>query len=76
MWRPAYKAVKHLVTFAESKEALERPTATTVSKSFENDANVFKLPSLRAGRTYFWRVDAIMPDGTTVSGDTWSFSTK
>ena len=76
MWRPAYKAVKQTLTFADSKEAVDHPVATTVTKSFEEDANVFKLPAIRPGRTYFWRVDAVMQDGSLVTGDTWSFSTK
>lgn len=27
------------------------------------------------GKTYFWRVDTIRPDGTVIEGDVWSFTT-
>jgi len=34
----------------------------------------FYVPGLKPGTTYYWRVDEIDPDGTTVhTGDVWSF---
>ena len=84
MWRPAYGAVSHRVTFSTSeaglKEAEGTPNAPTapapISKTFLGEENVFILPQLTAGATYFWRVDAIMPDKSVVKGDPWSFSVR
>ena len=76
MWRHAYKANSHLVTFATTKEGLDQTAAPTLQKSFQGEENVFTLPPLAAGQTYFWRVDAVMPDKSVLKGDVWTFSTK
>ena len=76
MWRPAYQAVSHTVTFATSEEGLNQASASTVQKTFKGDENVFSLPKLASGQTYLWRVDATLPDKTVVKGDVWSFSTQ
>ncbi|MEI6755126.1 MAG: hypothetical protein WCK78_18440, partial [Paludibacter sp.] len=46
------------------------------SVSFSGEKNVFTLPKLVAGQKYFWRVDAVMEDGSVMKGDFWSFTTK
>jgi hypothetical protein len=76
MWRPAYQAVSHTMTFSTSQDGLNQTAAPTIQKSFEGEANVFTLPTLDAGKTYFWRVDAVLPDQSVVKGDAWTFSTK
>jgi hypothetical protein len=68
MWRPAYLAVGHQVQFGTSKEILK--------KTCRGEANVFTLPALSNGKTYYWRVDAVMPDGSVVKGDVWRFKVK
>jgi hypothetical protein len=75
MWRPAYGATSHTVTFSTSEAGLDQNTPPTVQKTFQGEENVFTLPTLAAGKTYFWRVDAVMPDGSVVQGDLWSFTT-
>ena len=72
MWRPAYQAVRHTLYFAPSEEDL----AKAEPKTFEGEENVFKLPNLSSGKSYFWRVDAVMPDKTVIKGDVWTFTTK
>ena len=43
----------------------------------EGSGNVHCLSkSLRAGSTYYWRVDAHRSDGTIYKGDVWSFKVK
>jgi hypothetical protein len=76
MWRPAYQAISHTVTFSTSEEGLSQASASTVQKTFTGDENVFGLPKLASGQSYFWRVDATLPDQTVVKGDVWSFSTQ
>ncbi len=73
MWKPAYGAVGHTVYFSASKPGLAKPAN---AKTFRGEDNVFALPQLAAGREYYWRVDALMPDGTVITGDSWSFSTR
>ncbi|NDG70990.1 MAG: DUF1565 domain-containing protein [Proteobacteria bacterium] len=70
MWKPAYGAVTHTVRFSASEDGL----ASAAPQTFQSEANVFKLPQLSGGQTYFWRVDATLPDQTVVKGDVWSFS--
>ena len=76
MWRPAYGATAHTVTFSTSEAGLNQTTAPTVQKTFQGEENVFALPALAAGQTYFWRVDAVMPDKSVIKGDVWSFTTQ
>ena len=72
MWRPAYNAVTHQVYFGPANGQLQ------LKGTFEGELNVFKLPILAQGQKYYWRVDAIMPNGSIVKGDVWNFriSTK
>ena len=67
MWRPAYKAVSHMAYFGTDAAKLSN------SGKYTGEKNVFSLPKLVAGQKYFWRVDAIMGDGSVVKGDVWSF---
>jgi len=68
MWRPAYKAVSHVVFFGNDANKLVN------SGKFTGEKNVFTLPKLIAGQKYFWRVDATMADGSVVNGDVWNFN--
>lgn len=72
MWKPAYQANCHTLYFARTKEELTKAEPQT----FQGEANVFTLPKLSSGQSYFWRVDAVMPDKTVIKGDVWSFSTQ
>ena len=76
MWRPAYEAVSHRVVFSTSEAGLNETSAATVQKTFSGDENVFPLPNLKPGATYFWRVDAVKEDKSEVAGDVWTFTTK
>ena len=72
MWKPAYQANCHTLYFARTKEELTKAEPQT----FQGEANVFTLPKLSSGQSYFWRVDAVMPDKTVIKGDVWTFTTK
>ena len=76
MWRPAYGATTHTVTFSTSEAGLNETASPTVQKTFQGEENVFALPTLASGQTYFWRIDAVMPDKSVVKGDIWSFTTQ
>jgi hypothetical protein len=68
MWRPAYKAVSHNFYFGTSKDKLDK------KEEFSGERNVFFLSKLAVGMKYFWRVDAVMADGSVATGDVWSFT--
>jgi Right handed beta helix region len=76
MWRPAYEAASHRVVFSTSEVGLDETSATTVQKTFPGEENVFPLPKLKPGTTYFWRVDAVKADKSVVQGEVWTFTTK
>jgi len=68
MWLGGYKANRHKLYFGTSRDP-------EFQRAFENDANIFDPGTLGAGKTYYWRVDAIR-DGATIKGKTWTFTVK
>jgi Right handed beta helix region/Chondroitinase B len=78
MWRPAYTATMHQVYFGTGQDAVKNAGAKSpeYKGEFKGECNVFTLPKLTASQTYWWRVDATLPDQSVVMGDTWTFSTK
>ena len=72
-WTIGKDAVKHQVYFGTDVAAVTSGAAS-VDKGKISDAK-FDTGALRASTTYFWRVDAVKADGSTVKGDVWSFST-
>ena len=79
MWRPAYNAVAHHLYFGSIfKSAVANATTASAEYKgvFKGENNVYTLPTtLLSNKSYFWRVDAVMADGTLAKGDVWSFST-
>ena len=77
MWCPAYTATMHQVYFGTGQDAVKNAGAKSpeYKGEFKGECNVFTLPKLTASQTYWWRVDAVMPDGSIVPGDLWGFTT-
>ena len=78
MWRPAYNAVSHRLYFGSIiKSAVANATTSSGEYKgvFKGEKNVYNLPALSSVKSYFWRVDAVMADGSVIIGDVWSFST-
>jgi hypothetical protein len=73
MWRPAYQAVSHAIYFETSEPRLEQ---SPPKGTFTDTQNVALLPRLAPNQSYFWRVDATLPDGTVSRGDVWKFTTS
>ena len=69
MRRPAYNAVSNQLYMGTSSTNLVLQATTA------QEHNVFTLPTLSAGVTYYWRVDAVMANGAVVTGSLWTFST-
>ena len=76
MWKPAYRAVAHTLYFSTSKEEVQSAAGKAKQATFKGAENVFPLPKLSSGKTYFWRVDATLPDQSVIAGDVWTFSTQ
>jgi hypothetical protein len=68
MFLEAYKASSHKVYFGASPDKLKLITEL-------KNSNICPSPQLQSGQKYFWRVDAIYPDGLS-TGETWSFTVK
>ena len=80
-WKPGMGAVKHDVYFGTVPEDVAQASATV------DPAGVYKgrigfntyavADRLKLGETYYWRVDEIEADGTTIhEGDVWSFTVE
>ncbi|MFZ2146097.1 MAG: LamG domain-containing protein, partial [Sedimentisphaerales bacterium] len=79
MWSPGKSAVSHDVylsdNFADVQAGaqsafLGNQASTMVVAGFPG----FPYPDgLVQGKTYYWRIDEVEPDGTTVTGEVWSF---
>jgi hypothetical protein len=63
------EAVKHNVWVGSSAESLKQSAELS-------DTNIFSPSSLIAGKTYFWRVDAVAADGSVIPGAVWKFTVE
>ena len=77
MWLQGYNAVAHQVYFGTNRANVNN--AITGSSEYKGilkgNKNVYTLPALAVGTSYFWRIDAVLTDNTVIKGDIWSFST-
>ncbi|HUW17709.1 MAG TPA: LamG-like jellyroll fold domain-containing protein [Sedimentisphaerales bacterium] len=67
-WRPGTNAKSHklyLGAGADELALLDEVTEPTYGK----------LPRPQSGKTYYWRIDEVQPDGSAIEGDVWSFNT-
>jgi len=72
-WEAGINAASHNVYFSDNEQAVIEGTApvTTVSQTSHGPL------SLDLGTTYYWRVDEVEADGTTVhAGEVWSFTVQ
>ena len=82
MWLKASGASTHHVYFGTNREKVAKATPNSIEyrKKIASNGNVFYLElskiSLRAGLTYYWRVDAEIRKKIIYKGDVWSFKTK
>ncbi|MBN1360311.1 MAG: fibronectin type III domain-containing protein [Sedimentisphaerales bacterium] len=67
-WTPALTAQSHRVYFGTDQNNL-----SLLAEIFE--VRELEPLSLDPGQRYFWRVDEILGDGSSIQGDVWSFST-
>ncbi|MGJ8641661.1 MAG: Ig-like domain-containing protein [Opitutaceae bacterium] len=66
MWRGGLNAVSYNVYLGNS--------ANSLSFMGNQQNNIFTPSSLTNDQSYFWRVDCVLADGSTVSGEVWTFT--
>jgi hypothetical protein len=83
MWLNAYKATAHQVYFGEEQRAVELANTESAQYQGEFTHNIFTPKKLVAGKTYYWRVDALLErkvegkvQNIIVKGDVWSFTVE
>jgi len=79
MWLNAYKAASHQVYFGEQQKAVEQANTKAPQYQGEFKHNIFTPTKLIAGKTYYWRVDALFDGkaaGRVIKGDVWSFTVE
>ena len=76
MWLTAYKSNKSVIYFSDNKEEVTNADRKSASCKGEFANNIFTPGKLAAGKTYYWRADAIMPDGKVIKGNIWKFTVE
>ena len=73
-WRRVPLALQYDVYFGADSNAVATATTNQVEYLGRTESNTMMLPpsSIEAGSTYYWRVDALGPDGI-LSSKVWSF---
>jgi len=71
MFLEAYKCEKHAIYLGESPNRMKRIRVLKGTAT-----NIVKPPTLKPGRTYYWRVDATRQNGERVASPVWSFETS
>ena len=73
MWLKAYNSISSDVYFGMDFETIS--TATKMSSEFKGNQenNIYTPKKLEGGKTYYWRIDAVMQDDT-VKGEVWKFT--
>lgn len=75
-WFSGFGAVTHNVYLGNNEAAVS--DATTSSPEFKagKSETTYQPANLSKGRTYYWRIDEVEADGTTIhKGNVWNFST-
>lgn len=76
MWKPAYGATSSTVYYSPNSNSVATGSRGANCGSFTGENNVFTIPAISGGSTYYWRVDSVMPNGAVIKGDVWSFKTQ
>jgi len=75
MWLEAYKSSSHDVYFATKAREIEDADKSSPAYQGNFSNNISTPEILETGKTYYWRVDAIVND-RLVKGELWSFTVE
>jgi hypothetical protein len=73
-WTPGCQAKEHVIYLATSESQVRAAVPDARRATQPRDANVFDPHGVALGQTYYWRVDEVMPDNSTVPGPIWHFT--
>ncbi len=74
-WTPGMNATLHDLYLATDRAAVEAGAAAA-KKGEKLSTTTYKPTALEQGKTYYWRVDETLFDGTMVPGSVWSFAVR
>ena len=63
-----YRCTKHRVFLGKKEDKLKKVA------TLKDEKNVFKNKKLKAGKSYYWRVDCEKNNGEKIGGDVWKFT--
>jgi hypothetical protein len=77
-WKAGQSAAKHDVYFGASENDVNDADTTDTAGIYQGRQNLViftPAEALELGKTYYWRIDEVEADGTTIhTGNIWSFS--
>jgi len=74
MWKSSRGADSHIVYVAESAVIAADEFQVFEKAGVRN--NIYNPGALEAGKTYYWRVDAVNASGAVQRGKVWSFQVE
>ncbi|HUV64361.1 MAG TPA: proprotein convertase P-domain-containing protein [Sedimentisphaerales bacterium] len=75
-WKPAISAVSQKVYFSDNFDKVSSNAASALAGNLGGSASSVDVGALALGQTYYWRVNAVDPNGNPMpDGDIWSFTT-
>jgi hypothetical protein len=77
-WTPPCTGAEQRIYFGEVQSQVSSGAAQALCAILPADANTFLPPQVGPGRTYYWRVGAVLPTNPNLSypGDVWTFATS
>jgi hypothetical protein len=72
-WLAGEGAAEHVLYFGDDAEAVAGATEPTARQTA--GVTSYNAGALEWGKTYYWRVDEVLSDGTVLAGKVWSFIT-
>jgi hypothetical protein len=73
-WTPGCQAKEHIIYLAADESQVLAAASSVRRGTQARDVNVFDPCGLMMGKTYYWRVDEVMPDDSIVAGPVWRFT--
>lgn len=73
MWLKAYQSVESRLYLGTSKQSVIDATEKSIEYKGSFKSNMYNPYALKSGKTYFWRVDELTPQGL-IKGEVWEFT--
>lgn len=74
MWLEGYQAIAHHVYFGTSYDEVQNASINSDAHKGLYFNNIFHPDEMAGGTVYYWRVDAVLSDGSVVKGTVWNFT--